>query len=92
MLYLLNSSIKNKVKFQITTNGIVINEDVYAKIIKKLDIVNLSYNEIYFKKNNLFQKISRVILDKNKININFIYDPNIPLIDIKRNFLLVIKE
>jgi hypothetical protein len=90
----LNSSIKDKVKFQfqITTNGIVINKDIYNRIIKKLDIINLSYNEIYFKQNHLFEKISKFILDKSKVNINFIYNPKVLLEEIKKNFLFIVKE
>lgn len=82
----------NNIIYQITTNGLYINDEIYKEIITKMNKVHLSYNENYFNKELVFSKVSKHILNKQNININFIYDPKRPLKEIKRNFLYVIKN
>lgn len=80
------------IRFQITTNGTLLTTALYEKIIERLDIVNLSYNENYFNNPSLFNRISSVLINKKKVYINFIYDPKRSLQDIKENFLIVVKN
>lgn len=89
--YFLSKNLTNNIKFQITTNWTIVNTNIYYDIINKVDIVNLSYNENYFNSNILFEKISKILLDKSNISINFIYNPKNNIEDIKNNFLFIVK-
>lgn len=80
-----NNRLRN-VFFQITTNGTLIDDRIYRKLISRIDIVNLSYNQNYFLNNKLFKKISSFIIKKSNVNINFIYDPRKSLLENVRNF------
>ncbi|MDD2907742.1 MAG: radical SAM protein [Candidatus Gracilibacteria bacterium] len=87
-----STNISPNIKFQITTNGTIIDDHIYNSFIVNIDKVNLSYNENYFDNNKSFVRISDKIKNKNNININFIYDPRKNLEDIKNNFLFVVKQ